>query len=182
MELRDLTNASSKALKELLEVAELKPGQILVVGCSSSEVQGKKIGKSSSLEVGEAIFNGIYPLIKENGLFLAVQCCEHLNRSLIVETECAEKYGLELVTVIPYLKAGGGFGTTAFNRFENPVMVESIKAHAAMDIGDTLIGMHLKRVAVPIRGSIKSIGEAHLTMARTRPPLIGGERAKYTRD
>lgn len=170
------------ALTELLEVAAMKPGSIVVVGCSTSEVQGEKIGKASSMDIAQAIFTGIYPLIKENKLYLAVQCCEHLNRALVVERECAEKYDLEIVTVVPHLKAGGGFATTAYYSFADPVVVESIKGHAGIDIGDTFIGMHLRRVVVPVRGSIKKIGNAHLTMARTRPPLIGGERARYTRE
>jgi len=178
--LDELTASVQTALKELLNVAELKKGQILMVGCSTSEVQGEKIGQSSSMEVAEAILNGILPIVEENQIFLAVQGCEHINRSLVVEEECAERYGLETVTVVPHLKAGGGFATATYRRFKKPVMVESIKAHAGMDIGDTFIGMHLKPVVVPVRTEVKQVGNAHLTMARTRPRLVGGERAKYT--
>ncbi|HHP51236.1 MAG TPA: TIGR01440 family protein [Moorella mulderi] len=173
---------TQQALKELLEAAAMKPGQIVVVGCSTSEVVGKKIGSSPNLEVAQTIFQALYTLLQERGIFLAVQCCEHLNRALVVERECMERYNLEEVTVVPHPKAGGALATVAYYSFKDPVVVESLQAHAGMDIGDTFIGMHLKRVAVPVRGSVKSIGEAHLTMARTRPKLIGGERARYARD
>ncbi len=177
--LDELTASAQKALRELLDVARLKPGQILVVGCSTSEIQGEKIGKASNMEIAEAIFNGIAPVVEENAIFLAVQGCEHINRSLVVGEECARRYGLEVVT---HLKAGGGFATVAYHRFKKPVMVESIEAHAGMDIGDTFIGMQLKPVVVPVRAAVKQIGNAHLTMARTRPRLVGGERAKYSLD
>jgi uncharacterized protein (TIGR01440 family) len=180
--LDELTTSTQTSLQELLDVAELKQGQILVVGCSTSEVQGEKIGKASSIEVAEPILNGILPLLEQKKIFLAVQGCEHINRALVVEEECALLYGLEVVAVVPHLKAGGGFATTAYHKFKKPVMVESIKAHAGMDIGDTWIGMHLKSVVVPVRSEVKQIGHAHLTMARTRPKFIGGERAKYTLD
>ncbi len=177
-----ITGSVERVLKELLQVADLKKGQILVVGCSTSEILGEKIGKASSEEMAEQVLNGIIPVLQENGIFLAVQACEHINRCLVVEEECAESYGLEVVTVVPHLKAGGGFATTAYRRFNRPVMVENIRAHAGIDIGDTFIGMHLKPVVIPIRSEVKQIGCAHLTMARTRPKLVGGERAKYTAD
>lgn len=179
MDAESITSLSRKALEELLTQAHLKSGHILVVGCSSSEIKGERIGKASSLELAEAVFKGIYPVLQEKGIYLAAQCCEHLNRALVVEGECVERYNLEVVTVVPHPDAGGSFASVAYLQFKNPVLVETIKAHAGMDIGDTFIGMHLKRVAVPVRASIKEIGKAHLTMARTRPPLIGGERAKY---
>lgn len=179
VDLELLRSQACEALQGLLDVAHLKPGNIVVVGCSTSEVIGQKIGSASNLEVARAIMDGLLPLIEENGLFLAVQCCEHLNRALVVEEACAERYGLEIVSVIPHPKAGGALATVAMERFTRPVVVEAISAHAGLDIGDTFIGMHLKRVAVPVRLPIKSIGEAHLTLARTRPKLIGGERAKY---
>jgi uncharacterized protein (TIGR01440 family) len=169
----------SKALKGLLEAANLKTGQVLVVGCSTSEVAGQRIGSAGSLEIAEAIFSGIRPYLYEQGIFLAVQCCEHLNRALVVEEEAKEKYGWGEVTVVPHQKAGGSLAAVAYRKFQKPVVVEEIKAHAGIDIGDTFIGMHLKKVAVPVRLEIKSIGNAHLTAARTRPKLIGGERAKY---
>ncbi|MEL7567398.1 MAG: TIGR01440 family protein [Dehalobacterium sp.] len=174
-----LTLNVKQAIEELLSAAQLKPQQILVVGCSTSEVMGKKIGSSSSLEAANALISGILPVVQDNKIFLAVQCCEHLNRALVVEEACAAMYGLEVVSVVPHPKAGGSFATVAMERFAGPVVVETLAAHAGMDIGDTFIGMHLRRVAVPVRLAIKSIGEAHLTAARTRPKLIGGERAKY---
>jgi uncharacterized protein (TIGR01440 family) len=179
MDYAKLTQDISTALRELLEAAQLKKEQILVVGCSTSEVAGKKIGTASSLEIAQALMEGIYPLVREKGLYLAVQCCEHLNRALVVEEACMEKYGLEQVTVYPVQGAGGSLAYTAMKTYVNPVVVEKIQGHAGLDIGDTFIGMHLKPVAVPFRGSLKAIGEAHLTMARTRPKLIGGERARY---
>ncbi len=179
MEYSQLTQDVNTALKELLEVARLKKGQIVVVGCSTSEVAGEKIGTHSSPEIAAALMEGIYPLLKEKSLYLAVQCCEHLNRALVVEEECMEKYGLEQVSVYPIQGAGGSLGNKAMKTLEKPVVVENIQAHAGIDIGDTFIGMHLKPVAVPIRSSVKKIGEAHLTTARTRPKLIGGERARY---
>lgn len=175
----NFTERVRQALEELLAIAQLKPQQIFVVGCSTSEVMGKKIGSSSSAEAANALADGILPLIREHKLFLAAQCCEHLNRALVVEEECARMYGLEIVSVVPHPKAGGSFASVAMERFERPVVVETITGHAGMDIGDTFIGMHLKRVAVPVRIGIKNIGEAHLTLARTRPKLIGGERAFY---
>lgn len=175
----DLTSNAAKALRGLLAAARLKPHDIVVVGCSTSEVMGERIGSASSADVAEAIMSGLLPIIRENQLYLAVQCCEHLNRALVVERECADRYGLELVTVIPHLKAGGALSAAAMKEYLDPVVVESIAAHAGMDIGDTLIGMYLKRVAVPVRLDISEIGDAHLTLARTRPKLIGGERALY---
>lgn len=167
------------ALQELLAAAGLKPGQILVVGCSTSEVVGERIGTRSSLEVAAAILEVLYPACRQRDLYLAVQCCEHLNRSLVVERACQEQYNLEEVSVYPMQKAGGSLAYQAMLMFREPVVVEKIQAHAGLDIGDTFIGMHLKPVAVPVRASLQTIGEAHLTMARTRPKLIGGQRAQY---
>ena len=174
-----ITEQSKLAVEELLSVAKLEKGNILVVGCSSSEIVGGQIGNLSTLEAAQAAFGGIFPVLKNNGIYLAAQCCEHLNRAIIIEREAAEKYGLDIVSAVPYPKAGGSFATTAYMNFVNPVAVEQIKAHAGIDIGDTIIGMHLKAVAVPVRLSIKKIGEANLVAARTRPKYIGGERAKY---
>ena len=159
-----------QAAAELIETAGMKAGQILVVGCSTSEVGGEKIGTYSSPELAAKVFGGIYAAVQEKGIYLAAQCCEHLNRALILETEAAEKYGYEPVNVMPQPKAGA---------FADPVAVEHIAAHAGMDIGDTLIGMHLKDVAVPVRLSIRQIGEAHLVCARTRRKFVGGVRAVY---
>lgn len=170
---------AQSAIAELIEVSQVTEGQILIIGCSSSEIVGGTIGHDSSLEAAGEVFSGIYPILKEKGIFLAAQCCEHLNRALIVERECAEKYGLEPVCVVPQPKAGGSFATTVWANMKDPVAVEHIKAHAGLDIGGTLIGMHLKDVAVPVRLEEKRIGEAILLAARTRPKYIGGSRAKY---
>ena len=182
MELSQVTNQVRSALLALLAEARLKPGQIVVVGCSTSEINGKNIGKGSSIDTAKAVLEGLLPTLQQAGLHLAIQCCEHLNRALVVERQCQECYNLEEVSVYPILGAGGGLANQAMKHFTDPVVVESIQAHAGMDIGDTFIGMHLKPVAVPVRGSTKIIGEAHLTMARTRPKLIGGERACYKAD
>ncbi len=167
------------ALLEFLEQADLKEGQILVVGCSSSEIVGGTIGHASSVEAAEAVADAILPVLKEKGIFLAAQCCEHLNRALIVERECAERYGLEPVCVVPQPKAGGSFATAIWQRFSEPVAVETVRAHGGLDIGGTLIGMHLRAVAVPVRLRVDRIGNAILLCARTRPKFIGGSRAVY---
>ena len=175
----EVRSAARAALLELLDAAALKPGQQVVIGCSSSEIMGQKIGKGSTPEAAKAVVDEILPILNERGLYLAAQCCEHLNRALILETEAAEKYGYEPVNVMPQPKAGGSFATAAWQAFADPVAVEHIAAHAGMDIGDTLIGMHLKDVAVPVRLSIRQIGEAHLVCARTRRKFVGGVRAVY---
>lgn len=175
----ELTEQARGIVTELLEQARLRPGELLVIGCSSSEIVGKRIGKGSSMEAAQAVFAGIYPVLKEKGIQLAVQCCEHLNRALILERETAEKRGYEIVNVMPQPHAGGSFAVTAWNAFASPVAVEAVQAEAGMDIGRTLIGMHLRRVAVPVRTSIDRIGEAIVICARTRPKYIGGPRAIY---
>ena len=180
--MEDMTKIKDEAYtaaKEILEKAKLEKGDLFVVGCSTSEVCGETIGTHSKPELADMVFAGIYQATQECGVYLAAQCCEHLNRALIVEEECAEKYGLEMVNVKPQLKAGGSFSTAAWSGFEHPCAVEFIKAHAGIDIGDTLIGMHLRHVAVPVRTTIKSIGSAHVVCARTRLKYIGGERAAY---
>lgn len=177
--LETIQNEAKRAVTELLAASGLSAGQILVVGCSSSEIVGETIGHGSSFETANAVFEAIYPLLQEKGIYLAAQCCEHLNRAIIVERACAEQYGLDPVCVVPYPKAGGSFATTAWRHFEAPVAVEHIRAHAGLDIGGTLVGMHLREVAVPVRLSVSKIGNAILLCARTRPKLIGGERAHY---
>ncbi len=162
---------------ELCEKAGLRPGQILVVGCSTSEVAGERIGSHSDPALAEAVFAGIYQALQERGVYLAAQCCEHLNRAIVTEEEAAG--GQEIVNVVPQPKAGGSFATLAYRYFKKPVVLEEIRADAGLDIGDTLIGMHLKRVAVPLRLEHHAIGRAHITAARTRPKFIGGERAVY---
>ncbi|MDF2632576.1 MAG: hypothetical protein K0Q85_1172 [Caproiciproducens sp.] len=166
-------------VSELIKTADLEEESILVVGCSSSEVGGRAIGTFSSVEIANAIFHAIYPVLKEKKIYLAAQCCEHLNRAIIIEKEAAVKNRLEIVNVVPQPKAGGSFATAAYANFEHPVAVEQVVAQAGIDIGDTLIGMHLARVAVPVRLSVRKIGEANVVCARTRPKFIGGERACY---
>ncbi|MCI6139937.1 MAG: TIGR01440 family protein [Clostridiaceae bacterium] len=170
---------TKQVLKELLETAHMKPGQILVVGCSSSEIASFKIGSHSSGDIGRAVFTALHEELAPMGIYLAAQCCEHLNRAVILEAEAAKQYGWEPVNVVPQLKAGGSFGTAAWAALKEPVAVERIRAHAGIDIGDTLIGMHLKEVAVPVRIQTKEIGSAHIVCARTRPKFIGGMRACY---
>lgn len=171
--------ASAKAMNELLSAAKLRSGALIVVGCSSSEILGERIGKGSSPEAAQAVVETIMPILEENNLYLAAQCCEHLNRALIVERETMERLGLDQVTVMPRPKAGGSFATAVYAAMKDPVAVEFVKADAGLDIGNTLIGMHLKHVAVPLRLSVKTIGHAAVTAARTRPKLIGGVRAEY---
>ena len=178
MNYEEIRAQSAQAVRELLAAANLQPGSILVVGCSSSEIVGSQIGHGSSLEAAQAVYEGIAPVLREAGVFLAAQCCEHLNRAIILEEE-ALPAGAEPVNVIPQPKAGGSFATTCWQRFAHPVALEAIRADAGMDIGDTLIGMHLKVVAVPVRLSLRRIGEANLVCARTRPKYIGGSRAAY---
>ena len=166
MELAQIAAAVTAAAEELIAAAQPKPGRIFVLGCSTSEVLGSRIGTARSPETAEAILTALLAVTRAHGLYLAVQCCEHLNRALVVEETAMDAFGLTRVTVHPVPEAGGS-------------AVESVTADLGMDIGQTLIGMHLKRVAVPVRLRVKTVGEAILTAARTRPPLIGGERAKY---
>lgn len=166
-------------IKELLARTTLKRGDIFVIGCSSSEVLGNIIGKYSSYEAARIIFDNIYPYLQDMGVYIAAQCCEHLNRALVIEKECSEKYGYEPVSVIPKPKAGGSFATITYENLSSPVTVEHIRAHAGIDIGGTLIGMHLKDVAVPMRLSLHHIGKASINCAYTRPKYIGGTRAVY---
>ncbi|MDP4134224.1 MAG: TIGR01440 family protein [Bacillota bacterium] len=173
----EITVNAGLIAKELLETAE--ENQILVVGCSTSEVAGEKIGTASSLDIAAEIYEGIKEAADEKKVYIAAQCCEHLNRCLIIEKEAADKYGFEIVSVRPAKKAGGSFGTTCYENFKEPCAVEFIKADFGMDIGNTLIGMHLKHVAVPFRPSVKTIGGAYVVCARVRPKYIGGERAQY---
>ena len=174
--LETITAQAKAAAEQLLAAAKLSTGDIVVVGCSTSEVGGHAIGTDSVLEVAEAGFDGLYPVLQRAGVYL---CCEHLNRALIVEREAARLHGLEPVNAVPQPKAGGSFATTAYRRFVRPVAVETVDARAGMDIGNTLIGMHLVPVAVPVRLGIKAIGEAPVVFARTRPKFIGGSRAVY---
>ena len=173
----DIKKQAKQAVEELIEKAKLKRGDVLVVGCSTSEVRGNKIGTDSDPDTAKEIFDGIYPVLKEKGVYLAVQCCEHLNRAVITEKAAAPN--AEIVNVVPQKKAGGSLATIAYAEFDNPVALEEIKADAGIDIGGTLIGMHLKKVAVPVRLSINKIGKANIICARVRPKFIGGIRAIY---
>ncbi len=175
----EIREQAAAAMRELLDTAKVPADGIVVVGCSSSEIVGARIGKGSTPEAAEAVLEGILPLLRERGLYLAAQCCEHLNRALIVEREAAEKFGYEPVCVIPQPKAGGSFATAAWKNMADPVAVEHVRAHAGLDIGCTMIGMHLREVAVPLRLQTKLVGEASVNAARTRPKLIGGARAVY---
>ena len=178
----EITSQAKQAVLEILEKANLKEGSIFVVGCSSSTVAGKSFGTASSMEIAQAIFDGIYPELKKRNIDIAAQCCEHLNRAIIIEKAAALSQNREFVNVIPQPKAGGSFATITYRTLQEPVVVEHIKADAGIDIGGVLIGMHLKDVAVPLTLSVKSIGEAHVTSARTRLKFIGGERAVYNDD
>lgn len=167
-------------LNEFQEKTSLKKNQLVVIGCSTSEVAGEHIGTSGSEEIAKIIFAGIAKLKKETGIEVAFQCCEHLNRALVVEEKAAAVRNLPVVSAIPVKQAGGSMAAYAYQNMEEPVLVEHIQADAGIDIGDTFIGMHLKHVAVPVRLSVRTLGSAHVTFARTRPKLIGGERAVYS--
>jgi len=172
-------NHLKNLLQEFQIEAQLKEKQLLIVGCSTSEVIGKQIGSAGTDKVAEVIYNELTSLQSKTGIELAFQCCEHVNRAIVLEREAAERKNYEIVSVIPVRTAGGAMAAYAYSQFSDPVVVEQIRADAGIDIGDMFIGMHLKQVAVPIRASIKEIGSAHVTMAKTRPKLIGGERAVY---
>ena len=168
--LDDIRKQAADAAAELLEAAHLKEHDLVVIGCSSSEIAEYRIGSHSSEEIGEAVYTAIYQIMSSHGIDVAAQCCEHLNRALILEAEAAARYGYEPVNVVPQLKAGGSFATAAYHTLRHPVAVEHIQAAA---------GMHLKAVAVPVRIATKYVGAARVVCARTRPKFIGGERAHY---
>ncbi len=174
---KEIKEDAKKAALELCEKAKLKKGQLVIVGCSSSEIAGHSLGSFSSPEIGKAVFEGVYEAFVEKGVYLCAQCCEHLNRAVIVEREAVN--GFETVNCVPKVKAGGSFATAAYEAFCDPVAVEEIKADAGLDIGGTLIGMHLKKVAIPMRLGVTKIGEAPVNAARTRPKYIGGSRTVY---
>ena len=175
----DIYEKSMQIARELIEKSGLKRGDTVVVGCSSSEVIGKKIGTAGSLDTAKDIFGGLNEVFSGAGIDICAQCCEHLNRALIVERRVAEKRNYEIVSVVPQIHAGGSFATSAYAAMTDPVAVEEIRAEAGIDIGRTFIGMHLKRVAVPIRLENNTLGCATVDACRTRPKYIGGERAKY---
>ena len=175
--MKSLHTQATDTIREIIEKASLCRGDILVIGCSTSEIIGEKIGTSSAPEVAKEVFDALYLYAKEQGIFIAVQCCEHLNRAIVIEREAMPF--AEAVNVVPQPKAGGSMATAAYCTFKNPIVVEEIKADAGIDIGLTLIGMHLKKVAVPVRLENNKIGEALVVAARTRPKFIGGNRAIY---
>lgn len=179
MELEEIREQTTNAVSELIEKADLESGDILVLGGSSSEIMGGEIGKDSSLEIGQLVIGEVLKILDKKKINLAVQGCEHINRALVVEKEVAKANNLEIVSVIPALHAGGAMSLAAYQKMQNPVMVEHIVAHAGIDIGDTEIGMHVKFVQVPLRLKEKHIGKARVTALKSRPKLIGGQRAIY---
>lgn len=180
--MNELQEQTHRLFEEFLSKHYFHPNDIIVIGCSTSEVAGGSIGKNGSSAIAAAIFDGLYPLAKAHGLYLAFQCCEHLNRALVVNREIMEYYHLEEVSAVPHDHAGGAMASYAYRHLPEPCLCETIQAHGGWDIGETLIGMHLRSVAVPLRLSSRTLGEARLNAAYTRPKLIGGERAKYSLD
>ena len=177
--MEDIRTQAGQAMEELVHRAGIRKGQIVVVGCSTSEVLGKHIGTSGTLDVARQVLQGLMEPVHAVGAHLAVQCCEHLNRALVLPLDVLERRNLMQVCALPQPHAGGSLATAYYESLEDPALCETLTAHAGLDIGDTLIGMHLRRVAVPLRLGVAKIGEAHLTAAMTRAPLIGGERAHY---
>ena len=178
--LAQVRQQAAAAAQELAEAAHLHRGQIVVVGCSTSEVVGKKVGSWSTPEVADAIFAGLHSVFGPMGVYIAAQCCEHLNRGIVVEKAVLKELGLTQVRAIPQPKAGGSVPAAAWKKMEKPALAVSIQADAAIDIGDTLVGMHIRPVAVPLRISTSHVGHANLVMAYSRLPYIGGARAVYT--
>lgn len=179
--LQQVQSQLSQLLNELEQQVNFSPKQLFVIGCSTSEIAGSPIGTSGAIEIAEVLFEEFLTFAQKHNLYLVFQGCEHINRALTLEAEAAQLYSLEPVTVIPVKHAGGSMSAYAYTKFENPVVVEHVRAHGGIDIGQTMIGMHLKEVAIPIRTSKRQIGEAIVTIATTRPKLIGGPRATYTR-
>lgn len=179
LDLVEIRSQIDAVAREFFTEVTLRPGGVFVLGCSSSEICGMKIGKASNAEVGRIVIETLLPHIRQRHLAMAVQCCEHLNRALVMEEEEAERLGLEVVSVIPVLTAGGACATAAYALFEKAVVVEHAEAHAGMDIGDTEIGMHVLPVQVPVRLAEKMIGQARVTCLKRRPKFIGGARACY---
>ena len=177
LHLQEIQRQAAELAEQLCQGARLRAGQIVVVGCSTSEVAGQKIGSFSSPQLGQAIFDGLQSVLSPRGIYLAAQCCEHLNRAIIIEAQAVP--GADIVNAVPQPKAGGSFATAAYRSFSHPVALECIRADAGLDIGGTLIGMHLKHVAVPLRLPRRQLGEAMVLAARVRPKYIGGSRAVY---
>ncbi|SEU13490.1 TIGR01440 family protein [Paenibacillus sp. NFR01] len=178
-EITKLAEQTAAIVRELADAAKLGPGKVLVVGASTSEVAGVHIGKGGALEVAEQLLAGIREVAEERGFHPVFQCCEHLNRSLVMERSLLEALGLTEVSAVPIPGAGGSMATAAYRSMADPVLAETVAAHAGIDIGETLIGMHLRRVAVPFRPSQRYVGQARVNAAYSRPPLVGGERAVY---
>lgn len=183
-DMEELVNNLQESLESLISKAKVVPGEILILGASTSEVLGESIGKGSSQELGTVLVKNIQDICDDHGLYLAVQGCEHLNRALVVSKACQEAYRLQRVNAVPALHAGGACSLAAYERLPEARMVKSLRHQAALgvDIGDTFIGMHLRPVVVPVRTSIDTLGKAHITFCRTRPPFVGGERAQYDPD
>lgn len=180
--MEELIKQAEELAEEFIKEAKLKKGQIAVIGCSTSEICGSKIGTNSKYDIAEIVFKALHKIFDEHGIYMAAQCCEHLNRAIIIERELADKLGLDEVNVIPQPKAGGSFATAAYKFFNDAVAVEKIRADGGIDIGCTLIGMHLKEVAVPLRLTKKYLGNAPIICARVRPKFVGGSRAIYNED
>lgn len=174
-----IKNESTSVFTELIDKAQLGANDILVIGCSTSEIVGDTIGTHSSMDVAKALYDGMYDMLTSKGIFIAAQCCEHLNRALVIERKLANKLGLDIVNAVPQSKAGGSSATTAYSLMSDPVLVEHIRADSGIDIGGTLIGMHLKETAVPLKLTTDKIFKANIICARTRPKFIGGARAIY---
>ncbi|MGN7478145.1 TIGR01440 family protein [Solibacillus silvestris] len=177
--LHDLRNDLAQALYEFEQQVKFSEDQLFVVGCSTSEVMGEKIGTAGALDVAQILYEEFSKFAQRHNIYLVFQGCEHINRALTLESAAAKKYQLEPVSVVPVRTAGGSMSAYAFSQMNEPVVIEAIQAHFGIDIGQTLIGMHLKAVAVPVRTSVKHLGDAVITLATTRPKLIGGERAQY---
>ena len=178
MDLSEIKEQTRSAVTELLAKAPMRAGDVFIIGCSTSEIAGERIGTASSAEIAKAVCDGAKPVLDEAGIYLAAQCCEHLNRAVITERAALAPWA-EICNAVPRSHAGGAFAAEVYARAADPVAVEHIKAAAGIDIGGTLIGMHLKDVAVPVRLTVRKIGEANIICARTRPKYIGGPRTIY---
>ncbi|MGK4466361.1 TIGR01440 family protein [Mammaliicoccus sciuri] len=166
-------------LNELKSIDFFNNQELCIIGCSTSEVKGSKIGSDGSIDVAKVIYESLDFIHKETGVHFAFQGCEHINRAITIEREIFDPYTMTEVSVVPQANAGGSLSTYAYQHMKDPIVVEHIKCDKGIDIGQTLIGMHLKHVAVPVSIETKRIGEAIVTIAKSRPKLIGGERAKY---
>lgn len=169
----------SRALEELSRAGKLQIGAQIVVGCSTSEIAGGTIGHASAPEIGEWVARAVIDFCGKRGFVPVFQCCEHLNRCLVTTRENARRSRYIQVNAVPQPKAGGSVPAAAWKLLEDPCLVMQAQCDAGLDIGDTLIGMHLRPVAVPYRGEIRKIGHANLVCAFSRLPYVGGERAVY---